>query len=194
MGRDKALLPWPPIASARNFSARTFLSETIRALSPFNDMVLVVAGRNEANLAPVVYANGASLVINPAPERGQFSSLQTGLKEVLNQGRDAAMITLVDRPPVAAATLQQLHDAFENAVAANKWAVIPAYQEKHGHPFIIGREMMEAFLRAEVSSTAREIEHHNQQHIEYVAVNDPYVSMNVDTQEQYAALSALQLN
>ena len=79
-------------------------------------MVLVVAGRNEANLAPVVYANGASLVINPAPERGQFSSLQTGLKEVLNQGRDAAMITLVDRPPVDAATLQQLHDAFENAV------------------------------------------------------------------------------
>ena len=52
-------------------------------------------------LAPVVYAAGGSLLRNPAPEDGQFSSLRVGLQEVLNLGRDAVMITLVDRPPVA---------------------------------------------------------------------------------------------
>ncbi len=66
------------------------------------DVVLVVVGKNEAALAPIVYANGASLVVNPDPERGQFSSLRVGLQEVLNRGRDAAMVTLVDRPPVRA--------------------------------------------------------------------------------------------
>ncbi len=193
MGRDKALLPWPPPAPGTEGSAHTFLSAAIRTLSAVNDMVLVVAGKNEPDLAPIVYANGASLVGNPAPERGQFSSLQTGLQEVLNQGRDAAMITLVDRPPVAIATLQFLRDAFEIAAASRKWAVVPEYEGKHGHPFLIGREMLEIFLRAAPTAIARDIEHQHQQYIEYVSVNDPFVAANVDTPEQYAALSALQL-
>jgi len=69
----------------------TFLSAAIESLTPFTDMVIVVAGRNQANLAPIVYASGASLVVNPDPSRGQFSSLQTGLQEVLNRGRDARL-------------------------------------------------------------------------------------------------------
>ncbi len=54
-------------------------------------------------------------MVNPDPGRGQFSSLQIGLHEVLNHGRDAAMVTLVDRPPVSPATIQILRDAFEAA-------------------------------------------------------------------------------
>ena len=38
----------------------------------------------------------------PIPSRGQFSSLRVGLHEVLNRGRDTAIITLVDRPPASA--------------------------------------------------------------------------------------------
>jgi molybdenum cofactor cytidylyltransferase len=192
MGRDKALLPWPPVAPGTEPTG-TFLSASIRSLNRFNDMVLVVVGKNEANLTPVIYASGASVVRNPNPERGQFSSLQTGLQEVLNQGRDAAMVTLVDRPPVAPATIETLHATFEAAVVDRKWAVVPEYQGKHGHPFIIGREMLEAFLRSEATSTARDIEHQHQQYVEYVSVTDPFVALNVDTPEQYAALSALQL-
>jgi molybdenum cofactor cytidylyltransferase len=193
MGRDKALLPWPPIAAGGDVSHQTFLSAAIAALSPFNDMVIVVAGQNAANLEPMIYANRAVLVRNPAPERGQFSSLQTGLQEVLNRGRDAAMVTLVDRPPVKVATLQKLHAAFETAVDAEKWAVIPEYQGKHGHPILIGREMFEVFLKAAPTAVARDIEHQNQARIQYLPVDDPFVAMNVDTPEEYNALSTLQL-
>ncbi len=94
MGTDKALLPWPPAAPGAPPAGQTFLSAAIQALDPFSDKVIVVVGKNENNLAPVVYANGASLVRNPDPDRGQFSSLQVGLQEVLNEGRDAAMVTL----------------------------------------------------------------------------------------------------
>lgn len=188
MGTDKALLPWPPACGA-NVSGETFLSAAIRALLPFSEMVIVVAGENEPNLAPVVYADGASLIRNPQPEQGQFSSLQVGLQAVLGCGRDAAIVTLVDRPPASAAVLSALTSAFL-AAPTGMWAVVPEYQGKHGHPVFLGREMMEAFLTAPSSASARDIEHENQAHIQYVAVDDPTVTLNVNTPEEYAALSA----
>jgi len=189
MGTDKALLPWPPSPGGTS-SGQTFLSSAIRALSPFSEMVIVVAGKNEASLTPVAYANGASVVRNPAPERGQFSSLQIGLQTVLSYGRDAAIVTLVDRPPMSSAMLSSLTSAFL-AAPIGIWAVVPEYQGKHGHPVLLGREMIEVFLKAPPTATARELEHQNQHHIRYVQVDDPSVTLNADTPEEYAALAAL---
>jgi len=190
MGRDKALLPWPPPSPASQATSGTFLSAAIRSLAPFSELVIVVAGKNEANLQAVAYAEGASLVRNPEPERGQFSSLQTGLHEVLNRGRDAAMVTLVDRPPVSPSTLQALCDAFNTAIAEGKWAVVPENEGRHGHPILMGREMMEAFLRAPATASARDIQHQHQIRIQYLAVNDPRIRTNVDTPQDYADLSS----
>ncbi len=186
MGTDKALLPWPPQVAGQPPSKDTFLSAAIRSLLS-TDFVAVVAGQNEAALAPVAYANGASIVVNPDPSRGQFSSLQVGLHEVLNRGRDAAMITLVDRPPVSAATVQLLRDAFESA-PQNIWAVVPEFSGKHGHPFLAGRELMEVFLHAPATASARELEHEYQAHVQYVAVSDPFVALNINTPDDYARL------
>jgi molybdenum cofactor cytidylyltransferase len=187
MGRDKALLPWPPQVAAPGVG-ETFLSAAIHLFAPYVDSVLVVAGNNENDLAPIVYAQGASLVVNPDPARGQFSSLQVGLHQVLSLGRDAAMITLVDRPPVQMDTIRILLAAFERAIGQSKWAVVPEHQGEHGHPVVAGREMIEAFLRAPASSNARDVEHAHLEKIEYVSVDDPLVVANVDTPEQYAAL------
>jgi molybdenum cofactor cytidylyltransferase len=174
MGRDKALLPW---------HGQTFLSAAIDVLTPFTQMVIVVAGANAEILKPEVYARGAFLVVNPHPEMGQFSSLRVGLQEILNHGRDAAIVTLVDRPPAKAETIQMLLSAF--AKDNDKWAAVAEYQGKHGHPIVIAREMIEAFLRADPNTTARDVEHSNQQHIEYVPVDDPNVIANINTPEDY---------
>ena len=187
MGRDKALLPWPPASAGRAISSENFLSAAIQSLASATEFVIAVVGKNEADLAPIIYSRGASLVVNPDPSRGQFSSLQVGLQEVLNHGRDAAMVTLVDRPPVSDATIQVLRDAFF-AADQNVWAVVPEYSGKHGHPYLVGREMIEAFLRVPATSTAREVEHRYQEHIEYVRVDDPLVAANVNTPEDYARL------
>jgi molybdenum cofactor cytidylyltransferase len=192
MGSDKALLLWPPSSGALGPSQPTFLSAAIQALNACNDMVIVVVGKNEPNLIPVIYAAGASLVRNPSPERGQFSSLQVGLREVLNRGRDGAMVTLVDRPPVKSSTLESLRATFE-ASPDGIWAVVPDYRGKHGHPILLGRQMIEVFLRAPVTATARDIEHQNQPHIEYASVDDPFVAWNVDTPQDYEALMAQKL-
>ncbi|HEX2329214.1 MAG TPA: nucleotidyltransferase family protein [Candidatus Angelobacter sp.] len=178
MGSDKALLPWRD---------GTFLSAAIRMLQSVTELVIVVAGQNAANLAPKVYANAGFLVVNPSPEQGQFSSLRVGLEEVLNRGRDSAIVTLVDRPAPAGKVVEQLKREF---LAADEptWAVVPEYGGKHGHPIVIGREMIEAFLRAPADSTARDVEHANQQHITYVAVDDPLVTANVNTAEDFEKL------
>ena len=178
MGSDKALLPW------RN---GTFLSAAIDTLQAATELVIVIAGRNEPALAPVVYSTSAFLAINPNPDEGQFSSLRVGLNEVLGRGRDAAIITLVDRPAPAVATIEVLKRAFL-AAPDNIWAVVPEFEGRHGHPFIVGREMIESFLRAPATSNAREVEHSLQEHILYLPVDDPLVAVNVNTQEEFKQL------
>ncbi len=202
MGRDKALLPWPPVAEdfhpaapmaefgrvAAPAQTQTFLSAAIQLLNHFTDLVLVVGGGNAENIAPIVYSTAASLVVNRHPERGQFSSLQVGLQEVLNRGRDSAVVTLVDRPPCLLDTLRTLCSKFRDVYEEDKWAVVPEFEGKHGHPIVIGREMIEAFLKAPATATARDVEHSVQARIQYVAVDDPWVVANVDTPEQYERL------
>jgi molybdenum cofactor cytidylyltransferase len=99
------------------------------------------------------------------------------------------MFTLVDRPPVRAATIETLQQAFERATAKRKSAVIPEYEGKHGHPILIANEMLEAFLEAPETSNARDVESAHQSQIEYVPVDDPLIAVNVNTPEQYASLN-----
>jgi molybdenum cofactor cytidylyltransferase len=192
MGRDKALLPWPPEVAAGPASG-TILSAAIEALSEVCDFVLVVTGKNESVLRPIVYSMGGFLVSNLAPERGQFSSFQTGLQEVLNRGRDCAMVTLVDRPPPKPETIKRLVKAFVERNHAT-WLIVPEYQGRHGHPIVMGREMIQIFQAAPVTANAQEIEHSHPQRIDYVAVDDPLVARNVDTPQDYESLQSIQLN
>jgi CTP:molybdopterin cytidylyltransferase MocA len=190
MGRDKALLPWPPVADGAP-AVNTFLGAMIDLLQAECDMVLVVAGQNADNLQLVVDAHNAFLVVNPKPERGQFSSIQIGLREVLNRGRDAAFLVPVDRPPVLPGTVQSLRTTFLDA-DLDVWAVVPEVSREaeklHGHPILIGREMIEQFLRAPATAVARDVEHAHQRHVLYVPVADERVAANIDTPDQYERL------
>jgi len=179
MGRPKALLPW------RHGS---FLSSAIRALSPFSDLVIVVAGHNAEELRPTVDSLGAFLVENLEPDRGQFSSLQVGLQEVLNRGRDSAILTLVDRPAPDLTTISYLRDEFLRRINEGAWAIVPSFQGKHGHPILLTREMLGEFLDAPANSNAREIRNQHADRTVYVEVNDPLVAANIDTPEDYEHL------
>ncbi len=181
MGQEKALL---------TYRGTTLLGGGIESLRPHTEMVVVVAGKNAEAISPVVYAAGAFLVENPAPERGQFSSLQVGLREVLYRGRDAAIVLLVDRPAAERETVGYLRQSFLQKSAEGIWAVVPEYAGRHGHPIVVGREMMEAFLRAPATTSARDVKNSLPGRVAYVPVEDPLVAMNVNTPEDYARLTA----
>jgi molybdenum cofactor cytidylyltransferase len=186
MGRDKALLSWPPGAP----EGSTLLSASIRALKPFADAVVVVAGHNGESLAPIIEACGAYAVRNPAPERGQFSSLQVGLREVLARGCEAAMITPVDCPPLSTATLELLVQEFEKARTQDRWAVAPESNGRRGHPLLAARPLIDAFLNAPLTSNAREVKRAHAQHFVYVPVPDLHAYADMNTPEEYAAIAA----
>jgi molybdenum cofactor cytidylyltransferase len=195
MGRDKALLPWPPVAEGTP-AVNTFLGSWIDMLQFETELIIVVVGHNAPQLEAVVYGHGAFLVHNQAPERGQFSSIQAGVQDVLSRGRDAAMIVPVDRPPVVPGTIRQLKHAFL-ASGVETWAVVPEYSSGerviHGHPIVLGREMIEAFLRAPSDATARDVEHQHPEHIRYLPIDDPRVALNIDTPEDYERLRSANL-
>ena len=190
MGRDKALLPWPPIAEGSP-AVNTFLGASIDLLQPQSDMVIVVAGRNADILQPIANAHGAFLVVNPHPERDQFSSIQVGLNEVLDRGRDSAFLAPVDRPPVLPETIRAMRAAFL-AAPPEVWAVVPETQRDgatvHGHPLLVGREMIEQFLCAPVEAVARDIIHRHQPHVLYLPVEDARIAWNIDTPQDYERL------
>lgn len=187
MGRDKALLPWPPSESPGD---KTLLSAAILALKPFTEAVIVVAGRNAEQLKPIAATCGAEIAINPNPDRGQFSSMQIGLRAALDCGCDAAMLTPVDCPPLSAATLALLRDAFIAALAHGNWAVAPESNGRRGHPLMMSRELIEAFLAAPPTSNAREVKKLHTERFEYVPVSDLFLSADMNTPEEYAAMAA----
>jgi CTP:molybdopterin cytidylyltransferase MocA len=190
MGRDKALLPWPASLHTTDSLAETFVGSHINALKSHCDLVTVITGVNTESIEPVAYSLGAFVLQNRAPELGQFSSLKIGVQDVLNRGRDAAIIALVDRPPVLPATLAALHASFLEALEQDFWGVVPEFEGTHGHPYFAARDLIEVFLRAPLTATARDVMHAHAGKLRYIPVRDPYATLNIDTPEDYAALSA----
>jgi CTP:molybdopterin cytidylyltransferase MocA len=148
----------------------------------------VITGVNTKNIEPVAYSLGAFILQNHAPELGQFSSLKIGLQDVLNRGRDSAIVSLVDRPPVMPATLAKLHAAFLDALEEDLWGVVPEFEGTHGHPYFAGRDLIEAFLRAPLTTAARDVMHAHSAKLRYIPVDDPTSTLNIDTPEDYSAL------
>jgi molybdenum cofactor cytidylyltransferase len=190
MGSDKAMLPWPPLPpGAAAQPGPTLLSAAILAFEPFTRLVVVVAGNNFQPIGVTAGACGAHMVRNPTPERGQFSSLQVGLKEAWSRGCDSAMITPVDCPPLSAGSLARLSDSFQRALAQGIWAVAPENDGKHGHPLLVSRELIAQFLDAPDTSNAREVLHAHAQRVAYVSVPDSLEKAGLNTPGDYEALA-----
>jgi molybdenum cofactor cytidylyltransferase len=149
MGRPKAALPLP--------GGRTFLSELVASVQAGGASPVIVVTGDDAQAARDALGaeTSASLVLtpNPAPDRGQLSSLQCGVR-ALPPGTAAALIALVDVPIVGASTI---------AALVSRWRldhaplVRPARRGRHGHPYLAGRPVLDAILRAPDTLTPRDV-------------------------------------
>jgi molybdenum cofactor cytidylyltransferase len=188
MGTDKAMLPWPPPPSdATDPPRHTLLSAALLAFDPLTRLNVVVAGRNADAISITVGACGAYLVHNPSPDNGQFSSLQIGLRDLLDRGCNAAIITPVDCPPLSPASLERLHHAFLGALTAGFWAVAPEHDGKHGHPLLVSRDLIDVFLDAPITGNARQVLHLHASRVVYVPVPEPLATAGLNTPQDYAA-------
>lgn len=186
MGAPKALLPAP---DGRPFVAR--LAGTF-AEAGIADVIVVSGSRHEeivAVLAGDPATATARVVRNPDPSRGQLSSLLTGLAAADAIAPAAVLVTLVDVPMVAAATVTAVVDAWRGSDAL---IVRPAIGEEHGHPVLFDRRLFDALRAAPLDAGAKTVVRAHADRLLDVPVTDRGAIDDVDTPADYARLLGVQ--
>lgn len=183
MGRPKALLP---------IGNQTFLGRLIGIYRRHCASVIVVLGYQadavraatpnpEADPAAGPAADPAAQpvrwVINEQPERGQFSSLQTGLR-ALPSGTDC-LFQPMDYPAVAEATVELL-------ARTPGQLVIPRHDGRRGHPVRLSPGLVAELLRLPATAQARDVIRSHYPAATFLDVTDPGVLQDIDTPEDFA--------
>ena len=176
MGTPKALL---------DYRGETFVGRLVRVLGISCKPVIVVLGYHADMLRPEVPAD-AEVVINPDPERGQLSSLQTALATLPHESEGFAFIP-VDSPAVEEETVARLARVFEHRKPSTHF-VIPRQAGKRGHPVFATRSIAAELLALPPTAEAREVVHAHVDRTEYVDVDDAGIFTDVDDPEAYRRL------
>lgn len=177
MGSPKALL---------DYRGETFVGRLARVLSASCDPVIVALGYHAETTRSAVPGN-AVVMINPAPERGQLSSLQTALAALPPEAEGFAFIP-VDSPAVEPATVERLRDTFLRRDPATLF-VIPRHQGKRGHPVFATRTVADELLALPATGKASDVVHRHVPHTVYVDVDDPGILVDIDDPAAYRRLA-----
>jgi CTP:molybdopterin cytidylyltransferase MocA len=157
-------------ASPQSNSKAEAVNELIGALNGDTEMVLVALGVDAESLAPTVWAR-AAYVVPLAPGASDADALRVALQEVLNRGRDAALVASPGDQTLTAETVHRMVAAY-CAAGDEIWAVVPEAEIRQGHPVLMGRSMIELFLRGQKWSAADEILSANLEHVRSLKAND----------------------
>jgi hypothetical protein len=139
------------------------LAALIAELNAASDLVLVVLRAGDESLAPTVWAQ-AAYTVTLAPESDEGAALRAALQEVLNRGRDTALVASPGCGPLAAATLQSIVEAY-CAAGDEIWAVIAGNDLRGTQPMLLGRNMIEVMLRSRSWHAAEEVLAANLAHV-----------------------------
>jgi molybdenum cofactor cytidylyltransferase len=186
MGRPKALLPCGDRGD-------TFVRRLAVVLCDGGVEEALVVGRPEDELLRAeveAMAVRARYVENPNADEGQLSSVLAGLAEADRPGVRAILVTPVDAPMIAPATVAALLAAFRSSAAPVVRAV---HLGRHGHPVIFSREVFEDLRHADPALGARAVLRAHAARVIDVEVDDPGVLGDVDTPAEYDALRGREL-
>lgn len=139
------------------------MNALITALNTDTDMVMVTLETGSETLAPVAWER-AAYVLQLPPLAKDAEALRTALQDVLNHGRDAALVVTLDDWDLKAETVHEMVAAY-CAAGDETWAVVTGNAMEQGHPVLVGRRMIELFLRGKNWSTAGEVLSANSQHV-----------------------------
>lgn len=174
MGQSKMLLPWGSRTVIEHVVA-TFLDAGI-------ENILVVTGGEHERVEKAIDLYPVRRVHNKDFAAGEMlSSLQCGLK-ALPEGAQAALIGLGDQPQVQQETIRAIRDAYRKDVAR---LIVPSFQRKRGHPWLVARSLWEEILALQPSQTPRDFLNSHASEILYVNIDTPTVLTDLDTPEDY---------
>ncbi|MBE0649432.1 MAG: NTP transferase domain-containing protein [Bacteroidales bacterium] len=173
MGKLKGFLPFD--------EKRIFLEKIVSEYLTFGcrqvGVVLNEQGMRLYEKMPLQHKNNITAILNPAPEKERFFSLQTGLKALKPAG--AVFLHNVDSPFLKQEVLQYLADNFHKQAY-----VVPTYQDEGGHPVLLSQEIVKALTEAPDYDQNLRVFLQNFAQIK-VPVNDPGILTNINSPEEY---------
>lgn len=183
MGRTKALLP---DRAGVPFVARAVTTLVEAGASP---VLVVVRPDTEAAIARAVAEllsdAAVSVVVNADPDRGQLSSLLTGLARIGDA--HGVLVTLVDVPFVSVETVRSVIAAWRPGETP---IVRPARGTEHGHPVLFDQQTFAALCAAPLDTGAKPVVRGYADAIVNVPVTDAGAFLDLDTPEEYAGAVA----
>jgi molybdenum cofactor cytidylyltransferase len=173
MGTPKMLLPWG------NTSVLGKVVETVHAGGAEE---IIVVGREALR-------EEIARLTESFPVRGMFvdekmpgdmlTSIQLGLAQA--KGR-AALVCPGDQPQGEVSVVREIVEAWKKARYA---IVIPSFQKKRGHPWLLDACLWQDFLTVQSPLTPRDFLNRHKNKIFYVEMNRPSILLDLDTPADY---------
>lgn len=179
MGRPKQLLPW---------QGRTLLRHAAEtAVASGCALIVLVTGALHDELLPEIAGLPIRAVRNPEWESGMASSLKAGLAAVAEANPAAVLVMLTDQPLVTPGLLRQL---LARQRQTHTSAVAAAYGDTLGVPAIFGQVLFPQLRQLHGAQGAGRLLVALGATVD--SVDFPAGLLDIDTPEQYAALTAQQ--
>jgi len=174
MGRPKMILPW---------GKTTVIGQVLDVLIEAGlDEILVVTGGSHQEVEKKISERSVQTVFNPVYAAGEMlSTLQCGLS-ALRDNIQAALIVLGDQPQIEAEVVRSVIAAWRTNPSN---LVVPSFQMRRGHPWLVSRPLWRAILDLRPSDTPRDFLNSHAGEILYVPVETGSILQDLDTPEDY---------
>ena len=175
MGRQKLLL---------DLRGRPLLLWAVEAaLASAASETIVVVGSEAEHTTQALHGMPVTVVVNDDYREGMSSSLRVGVRAV-GEGRDAAVILLGDQPFVTAELLDRLIAAF---ATTGKAIVRPLVDGVPANPVLLSATLFPELLAQRGDVGGREVVDRHRDEVGLVTVDDPWVTTDIDSMEDYEA-------
>lgn len=143
--------------------------------------IITVVGYKAENVIPLLENQGVRWVINEHYDRGMFSSIQVGVRNLDGECR-AFFLNPVDIPLVNTVTLEKLVAAYRGG---NMDVYYPCYGQKRGHPPLIAATLIPSILDFAEPGGMRVLLSRCKETSLDVACDDPGILLDLNTPEDY---------
>ncbi len=150
--------------------------------------VCVVLGANAEKCRAEIEDLPLEIVVNENWQNGMSSSLQTGLKKLLEIAPkiSGALVLLGDQPLINAKIINSLAGVFNST---EKLIVASEYAETFGVPAVFSHQLFDELLQLSAAEGAKNVIKKHPAETEKIAI--PEAEIDIDTPEDYQALVAL---
>jgi molybdenum cofactor cytidylyltransferase len=174
MGGAKLVLPW---------AGRTVIEQVVGTLQAAGvEEIVAVTGGFREQVQTALENQPVKLVYNPDHVASEMLvSLQVGTRE-LSKEITALLVVLGDQPLIEVGVVRAVVEA--HRVSGAK-IVIPSYEMRRGHPWLVERSLWPGLLSLTREQTMRDFLTAHDREIEYVTVDSPWILKDMDTPEDY---------